>query len=99
MKIKIKKQELRECIENAVIMALNEMQEGKRVNEGYYDDEDDDPTAAWDKELANILKNDKGRAKAKKAFNKDKEKEDAEAKHDDNALAKRAQQEKPDNED
>lgn len=41
MKLRIKKSELRECIENAVIMALNEAQQKRVVKEGYYDDDDD----------------------------------------------------------
>lgn len=42
MKIRIKKSELRECIENAVIMALNEAQQKRVVKEAYYDDDDDE---------------------------------------------------------
>ena len=42
MKLRIKKSELRECIENAVIMALNEAQQKRVVKEGYYDDDDDE---------------------------------------------------------
>ena len=95
MKIKIKKQELRECIENAVIMALNEAQ----INEFWDNDDDIDAVDRFLRNPKNQIPKDKNAKKAAAAFRKDKSKEDAEAKHDDDALAKRAQQEKPDNED
>lgn len=52
----------------------------EKVNESYFDDDDDDPTAAWDRELSAILKGDKNRKKARSAAKSqiDKEKTDAE---------------------
>ena len=95
MKIKIKKQELRECIENAVIMALNEAQ----INEFWDSDDDIDAVDRFLRNPKNQIPKDKNAKKAAAAFRKDKSKEDAEAKHDEEALAKRGQEDKPDNED
>ena len=55
MKVKVKKSELRECIKNAVIRAINESK--KPVNEWVDDDDDDDPFAE------KIKKNGYGRKK------------------------------------
>ncbi len=98
MKLRIKKSELRECIENAVIMALNEAQQKNVVKEGYYDDDEEDIVNRFLRDPKNQIPKDKNAKKAAAAFRKDKEKEDAVSRHDDEAIAKRAQAEKPDNE-
>jgi len=64
MKLRIKKSELRECIENAVIMALNEAQQ-KQLKEGYYDDDDDSADAEMSRLVDQFTKNPKNRYKRK----------------------------------
>lgn len=97
MKVKVKKSELYECIENAVIRALNEASEKGSVKEAWYDDDEDDIVNRFLRNPKNQIPKDKNAGKAAAAFRKDKAKEDKEAAHDDEALAKRAQSEKPDN--
>lgn len=85
MKVKVSKKELYECVERAVIRAINESKKAS-LKEGW-DDDDYDPTAKWDEQLAKMLKSDKGRGKAKAAFTQEKKKEDDAAKRDDKKAA------------
>lgn len=97
MKVKVSKTELRECIENAVIRALNEIKD-ETINEAYYDDDDDDsPTLrAFLKDPKNKIKRQKGGNAARKAAMADiKAEYDAEEK-DDKAIEKREKSERAD---
>ena len=85
MKVKVSKKELYECVERAVIRAINESKKAS-LKEGW-DDDDYDPTEKWDKQLAAMLKADKKGAKARSAFAQDKKREDDEASRDDKKAA------------
>lgn len=84
MKIKVQKSELKECIKNAVIRALNEQGLGY-VNEMWDDEEDDDSDVlkAFLKDPKNKIKRQKGGNEARKAAMADIKAElDAEKKDD-----------------
>lgn len=84
MKVKVSKKELYECVERAVIRAINESKKAS-LKEGWDDDDDGyDPTEKWDRQLSAMLKADKKRGKAKAAFTQERKKEmDAERADDD----------------
>lgn len=84
MKVRANKQELYECIENAVIRALNESAKGNLL-EWYDDDDTDDVVSRFLKNPKNQIPKDKNAAKARKAFMKDREKEEKADEKDDAA--------------
>lgn len=93
MKVKVKKSELYECIENAVIRALNEASKKGSVKEAWYDDDDDDTVlGAFLRDKKNQLSPDdmavargKGSTKASRAAAKAGEEEMAASRKDDAA--------------
>lgn len=102
MKVKVKKSELRECIKNAVIRAINESKE--TVNEAWYDDDDDDDAVSrflrnpknnpkYDPKTGKIMKRMKGGAAAKAAAMKDIDDEQKSNERDDKAVADRERRE------
>jgi hypothetical protein len=98
MKVKVSKKELHECIEQAVVRALNE---AKGVNEAWYDDDDeDDVVSRFLKDPKNDPKGGKkrmpGGGAAKKAAMADIQKELDAEKKDDEIVAKHDISSKPD---
>ena len=98
MKIKVSKQELYECVERAVIRAYNEAK-AKAINESYCDDDDDDdPVSRFLKNPKNRLpKRLPGGGAAKKAAMADIKKETDAEKHDEDAIKKAEDADKPSN--
>lgn len=100
MKVKVKKSELRECIKNAVIRAINESK--KPINE-WVDDDDDDAVSRflknpknnpkYDPKTGKIMKRMKGGAAAKAAAMKDIDDERKSNEKDDKAVADRERKE------
>lgn len=95
MKVKVKKSELRECIKNAVVRALNESRQS--INEWYDDDDDDDAVSRflrnpknnpkYDPKTGKVMKRMKGGAAAKAAAMKDIDAEEKAKEKDDRAAA------------
>lgn len=98
MKVKVSKKELYECVENAVIRAINE---AKGVNEAWYDDDDeDDVLNRFLKDPKNDPKGGKkrmaGGGAARKAAMADIQKELDAEKKDDEIVSKHEMSSKPD---
>ena len=101
MKVRVKKSELRECIKNAVIRAINESK--KPVNESYYGDDDEDDiewflrnpknNPKYDPKTGKVMKRMKGGAAAKAAAMKDIDDEMKSSAKDDKAVADREKRE------
>lgn len=96
MKVKVQKKELYECIERAVIKAVNEAKEKNAINEAWYDDDDeDDAVARFLKDKKNQLpKRLKGAGAAKKAAMADIKKEADAEKHDEDVLANKEKEDR-----